>query len=102
MLQAHPTFLPQREDAYWFPVLGSCALFGLFLAFKFLPKVWVNRVLGVYMATMAVAGLARTGVKVAQKVVPEERWKGLNKVRFLPFLSPPLPLRFLSRPPTDP
>jgi hypothetical protein len=35
------------------------------------------------MAVMAVAGLARTGVKIARAVGGEERWKKLNKVRFL-------------------
>ncbi|GAA5984748.1 hypothetical protein JCM11641_002172 [Rhodosporidiobolus odoratus] len=68
-----------REDAYWFPVLGSVVLFSLFLCFKYLPKEWINRMLGGYMAIMAVAGLARSGVKVTQKVIGEEKCKGLVK-----------------------
>ncbi|BGP16290.1 hypothetical protein JCM10213_008270 [Rhodosporidiobolus nylandii] len=64
-----------REDAYWFPVLGSVVLFSLFLAFKFLPKIWINRVLGAYMALMAVAGLVRSGVRVVKALGGDRgRW----------------------------
>ncbi|GAA6034028.1 hypothetical protein JCM8097_000656 [Rhodosporidiobolus ruineniae] len=70
-----------REDAYWFPVLGSVVLFSLFLAFKYLPKIWVNRILAGYMALMAVAGLSRTGVKLGRKAVGEERWGKLSKYK---------------------
>lgn len=31
-------------DAYMFPVLGSIVLFGLYLAFQYLSKEWINRV----------------------------------------------------------
>ncbi|GAA5909639.1 hypothetical protein JCM6882_008451 [Rhodosporidiobolus microsporus] len=68
-----------RDDAYWFPVLGSVVLFSLFLAFKYLPKIWINRILGGYMALMAVFGLVRSGSKVARKVVGNERWRKLDK-----------------------
>ncbi|GAA6019882.1 hypothetical protein JCM10207_003325 [Rhodosporidiobolus poonsookiae] len=68
-----------REDAYWFPIMGSVVLFSLFLAFKYLPKEWVNRILGGYMAVMAVLGVARSGVKIAKVAVGEARWKKLDK-----------------------
>lgn len=36
------------EDAYWLPVIGSVVLFSMFLVFKYLDKLWVDRVLGFY------------------------------------------------------
>ncbi|GAA5856807.1 hypothetical protein JCM8547_008853 [Rhodosporidiobolus lusitaniae] len=70
-----------REDAYLFPLIGSAVLFSLFLAFKYLPKEWVNRILGGYMAVMAVAGLARSGTKAVRWVVGENRWGKLDKYK---------------------
>ncbi|KAJ3207114.1 Minor histocompatibility antigen H13 [Clydaea vesicula] len=32
------------EDAKWFPIIGSCSLFGLYLVFKFLPKDYIDLV----------------------------------------------------------
>lgn len=31
-----------RSQAYWFPIVASCALLGMFLAIKYLPKDWVS------------------------------------------------------------
>lgn len=73
--------LPQREDAYWFPILGSCVLLGLFLLFKYVDKALLNKILGWYLAAMAVAGLARSGVKLARRVLGERRSRRLDKVR---------------------
>jgi minor histocompatibility antigen H13 len=35
-------------DSLLFPVLGSCALLGLWLVLKYVGKKWINIVLGVY------------------------------------------------------
>ncbi|GAA6064332.1 hypothetical protein JCM10212_003577 [Sporobolomyces blumeae] len=48
------------EDAYIFPILGSCVLFGLFLAFKYLDKALLNKILGGYVALMGIGALGRT------------------------------------------
>lgn len=40
------------EDAYWLPVIGSAVLFSMFLVFKYLDKVWVDRVLGLYFGAV--------------------------------------------------
>lgn len=37
-----------REQAYRFPIIASVALFGMFLAFKYLPKDWVSFLLTLY------------------------------------------------------
>lgn len=49
-----------REQAYRFPVVASCALFGMFLAFKYLPKDWVSFLLTLYGVIFG--GLAFAGV----------------------------------------
>lgn len=43
-----------------FPLMGSVSLLSLFLAIKFLPKGWVNIVIGIYfcgMGVLAVGGV---------------------------------------------
>lgn len=37
-----------RDQAYRFPIIASFALFGMFLAFKYLPKDWVSFLLTLY------------------------------------------------------
>ncbi|GJN90481.1 hypothetical protein Rhopal_003492-T1 [Rhodotorula paludigena] len=72
-----------REDAYIFPFLGSGVLLTLFLAFKFLSKDILNKLLGWYLAVMAVGGLARTTVKVLKAGMGERRYKQANKWRMV-------------------
>jgi minor histocompatibility antigen H13 len=40
----------RQEDAYQFPIIGSCSLFGLYLAFKYIDKDLVNLLIGAYFA----------------------------------------------------
>jgi minor histocompatibility antigen H13 len=49
-----------KKDAYKFPLVGSVMLFGLFLAFKFLPKDMVNMVLTLYFIVLGTLGLVAT------------------------------------------
>lgn len=55
-----PTESMSKKDAYKFPLVGSVMLFGLFLAFKFLPKDIVNMVLTVYFILLGTLGLVAT------------------------------------------
>lgn len=52
-----------RDQAYRFPLIASTALFGMFLAFKYLPKEWVSFLLTLYGVTFG--GLAFGGVLAA-------------------------------------
>ncbi|GAA5983656.1 hypothetical protein JCM10908_000371 [Rhodotorula pacifica] len=72
-----------REDALWFPIVGSCVLLGLFLLFRFLDKRLLNRILGAYLAVLAVAGLTRTLTKVARGAVGPKRYSKSSKWRLL-------------------
>ena len=49
----------QAADAYLFPVLGSVVLGSLFLAFKYLGKDLINRILGYYFVLVGTGGVAR-------------------------------------------
>ncbi|EWM21510.1 signal peptide peptidase family protein [Nannochloropsis gaditana] len=49
-----------KEDAYKFPLIGSCVLFGLYAAFKFFDKDWVNWLLAVYFSIIGAAMLTCT------------------------------------------
>ena len=50
----------RKEDAYQFPIVGSCALFGLYLAFKYLDKDLVNLLIGLYFSVAGVIAMTIT------------------------------------------
>ena len=52
-----------RDQAYRFPLIASCALLAMFLAFKYLPKDWVSFLLTIYGVTFG--GLAFSNVIAA-------------------------------------
>jgi len=49
-----------KEDAYWFPVIGSGVLFSLYLVFRFLNKEYVNYLVTAYFSMIGVAALTKT------------------------------------------
>ncbi|CAD98632.1 shanti/Ykl100cp/Minor histocompatibility antigen H13-like; presenilin, signal peptide peptidase family, with 10 transmembrane domains and a signal peptide [Cryptosporidium parvum Iowa II] len=49
-----------RKDAMMFPVIGSVALFSLYLAYKFLPVYWVNLLLTSYLFIIGAVALMET------------------------------------------
>ena len=55
-----PSEVLRKEDAMLFPIIGSCSLFGLYLAFKFFDKETVNLVISFYFCAMG--SFAITGV----------------------------------------
>ncbi|GAA5870901.1 hypothetical protein JCM1840_002725 [Sporobolomyces johnsonii] len=67
------------EDAYLFPVFGSVVLFTLFLAFKYLDKALLNKILGYYFAVMSVGALARTATSGMKAVWGDKRLKAMDK-----------------------
>jgi len=48
------------KDAYMFPVIGSCVLFGLYLLFKFFSKEYVNMLLTAYFLLFGIFAVAST------------------------------------------
>jgi minor histocompatibility antigen H13 len=59
-LQTFPleTEFLSTADAARFPITGSCFLFGLYLAFRFLPREFINLLLSGYLAFISVFALA--------------------------------------------
>ncbi|KAJ1607177.1 presenilin-like protein [Cryptosporidium canis] len=49
-----------RKDAMMFPIIGSGALFSLYLAYKFLPTYWVNLLLTSYLFIIGAIALMET------------------------------------------
>lgn len=60
----------KAEDAYQFPLVGSMSLFGLYLAFKFLGKEWVNLLIGGYFGLVGCGALTLTLSPLAAKLLP--------------------------------
>jgi minor histocompatibility antigen H13 len=86
------------EDAYWFPIMGSCMLFGLFLLLKYLPVDFVKKILiPAYIVMICSFGLATNFVHLSKIVYSKLFSKkegdvfswGLAKELFnLPFVGP--------------
>lgn len=69
-----------KTDAYMFPILGSVVLFCLYCAFTYLPKVWINRIIGGYMGLMSIGAAARMAVTAVQTCMSEKSWRGISVV----------------------
>jgi minor histocompatibility antigen H13 len=59
------------KDAAMFPVLGSCALFSLYLAYKFVGPEWVNFLLGLYLTLGGGFAVGQTFVPLLKQIAPE-------------------------------
>ncbi|KAF9268677.1 hypothetical protein L218DRAFT_523744 [Marasmius fiardii PR-910] len=68
------------EDAWWFPVIGSFVLFGLFLVIKFFGKEWINWVLGWYFSFAGVGSIARSAIALTKLIVGRERWGQFERI----------------------
>lgn len=70
------------EDAYWFPVLGSGALLGLYLVFKYLNKELINAVLSGYFALMGTGGLTTMLATITKSTLGPQTWSKQTKYKF--------------------
>lgn len=60
----------KTSDAYMFPVTASCVLFSLYLAFKFLPKYWINIVIKTYFFIFGVIVMGQRVRGILAKIMP--------------------------------
>lgn len=67
------------RDAYKFPIVGSLALFGLYLAFKFFDKDTVNLILSLYFSAIGVFTLTSTFAKFVSQFVTSTTKYGFKK-----------------------
>ncbi|KAH9811343.1 signal peptide peptidase [Melampsora americana] len=85
------------EDAYWFPVLGSGALLGLYLVFKYLNKDLINAVLSAYFALMGTGGLTTMLTTIIKSTLGPQTWSKQTKYKFRLTKSRPSDLLFSLR-----
>eukprot|EP00916_Digyalum_oweni_P006350 GHVL01010932.1.p1 GENE.GHVL01010932.1~~GHVL01010932.1.p1 ORF type:complete len:370 (-),score=16.06 GHVL01010932.1:851-1960(-) len=62
-----------HKDAALFPIIGSAALFGLFLAMKFLGQYWVNMLLSSYLSILAACAVGETLVAILAPYMSEKQ-----------------------------
>jgi minor histocompatibility antigen H13 len=79
----------KAEDAMQFPIMGSCSLFGLYLAFKFLGQDFVNLLIGGYFALVGCGALSLTIGPVMDKIAPQ--WMNDYNLGFKKKINHPLP-----------
>jgi len=86
------------KDAYMFPVIGSCVLFGLYLLFKYLSKEYVNLLLTTYFlffGVFAVSSTLRPLFAAMLESDPKKRDKPSHDVKFsIPFRTAPVHLQW--------
>jgi len=63
----------RKEDAQWFPVVGSVSLFTLYLAFKFLNKDLVNYLISFYFAMIGCFAITASLSSVFDMISPIKR-----------------------------
>jgi len=78
-----------HKDAYMFPVMGSCVLFGLYVLFKLFSKEYVNYLLTAYFLIFGIGALTMTFSPVLAPFFPKSFRKEDYKVTF-PFSYIPL------------
>lgn len=64
------------KDAAMFPVYGSCVLFSIYIAYKFLPKEWLNIIFTCHFTFIGIFCLAAFMELPVSKFVPAS-WKNL-------------------------
>ncbi|PRP84158.1 hypothetical protein PROFUN_04149 [Planoprotostelium fungivorum] len=78
------------EDAMKFPLVGSAVLFGLYLAFKFFSKEYINLLLTGYFLFFGLLAVAGTLKHVVQLVIKDNAI--LIKKEFVPFWNKSKPI----------
>lgn len=59
-----------QKDAAMFPIIASCALFGLYLFFQFFSKEHINLLLSVYFFVLGIFALTHMVAPVVTKLIP--------------------------------
>ena len=59
-----------QKDAMMFPLIASCALFGLYMFFQFFSKEHINLLLSVYFFVLGIFALSHMISPAAKKILP--------------------------------
>ncbi|KAI9487159.1 MAG: signal peptide peptidase-domain-containing protein [Benjaminiella poitrasii] len=68
-------------DAYLFPVIGSAVLFGLYLAFRYLDKEYINYVMTIYISITGCMAITKTFLMIAKAITPKSILKHVSKYK---------------------
>lgn len=67
-----------KKDAMMFPIIASCALFGLYIFFKIFSKEYINLLLTGYFFILGVLALSHLMAPIVSKLVP-------SSIPYVPF-----------------
>ncbi|KAH0827482.1 signal peptide peptidase-domain-containing protein [Lanmaoa asiatica] len=90
--------IPDRmssTDAWLFPIVGSMALFGMYMVVTYVGKEWINWLLGWYFSIAGVGSVWKSTVSLAKFVIGREKWRTFDRNRIL-LLQGPLEVVSLS------
>ena len=59
-----------RKDAMMFPVIASCALFGLYIFFHIFSKEYINLLLSFYFLVLGIFALSHMMSPIILKLIP--------------------------------
>ena len=59
-----------RKDAMMFPIIASCALFGLYIFFHIFSKEYINLLLSFYFLVLGIFALSHMMSPVILKLIP--------------------------------
>jgi minor histocompatibility antigen H13 len=77
--KAQETEVLSMNDAYKFPLVGSAALFGLYVAFKYCDKDTVNLILSLYFSVVGVFALTGSFSSFASLYITSKTQYGFKK-----------------------
>lgn len=59
-----------RKDAMMFPIIASCALFGLYIFFHIFSKEYINLLLSFYFLILGIFALSHMMSPIIMKIIP--------------------------------
>ena len=68
--EVHCSEIMSQKDAAMFPIIASCALFGLYLFFQFFSKEHINLLLSVYFFVLGIFALSHMISPGVKKMLP--------------------------------
>eukprot|EP01032_Pedospumella_encystans_P009238 gene9238-10894_t len=77
--KSQDTEVLSANDAYKFPIIGSCSLLGLYVAFKYCDKDTVNLVLSLYFSVVGVFALTGSFSSFASQYITSKKQYGFKK-----------------------
>ncbi|CAO3659260.1 unnamed protein product [Rhizopus stolonifer] len=69
------------NDAYMFPIIGSCVLFSMYLVYKYIDKKYINYVLTAYFSIMGCAAVTKASLDIFKSVIPVSWLKCVAKYK---------------------